>query len=173
MFQITNSHCCLELIHLCIATNKLYRLRTVDAKILHIIQELNPCIVLEADTTSLNGIEYFCSMETKHRSISKASRRYAFILYCKSMCCIIDNLQSILFSNTINFLYITHVAINMYRNDCHCVIRNQIFKFLCINRVIIFFNITENWNQSISNNRMCRGSKSKWSGNNLATLRQI
>ena len=63
------------------------------------------------------------------------------------------------FCNAINFFHIAHIAINMYRNNSHCVICDQIFKFLCINRIVIFFDITEYRYQTVSNNRMCCGKQ--------------
>ena len=145
----------------------------MNAEVLLIIQQLNPAVVFETNCTTLNSVEHFCGMETKHRRIAEASRRHAFILYSKSMGGIIDYFQSILFCNSINFLYITEISINMYWHNCNSTIRNKILNFCNINGIIFFINITKYWYQPVSDNSMRSRSKCEWCSNYFSTLRQI
>ena len=145
----------------------------MDAKILLVVQQLHPAIILKADCTALDSVEHLGSMEAKHRSIAKASGGHAFILHSKGMSCIVDYLQAVFLCNSINFLNIANVSIHMYWNDSYRAVSDKTLDLRRIHGIVSIVHITEHRYQPIANNRMSGRSKGKRRSDHLAALRQI
>ena len=173
MTQIANSHSRLELVHFGIAAYVLHRFRAVNAEVLHIVQQLHPIIILEADRAALDGIKNLCSVEAEHGGVPKAGRGHAFIPHAESVGSIVDNLQSMLLGDGLNGFHVAEVPVNMYRHNRRSAVGNQTFDSANINGVVLFVHITEDRHQPIAHNGMGGGGEGKGSSNDLPPLWQV
>ena len=173
MAQVTNSHRCLELIHFGVSADVCDFFRSVDAEIFQVVKLLCQAAVMIANRTALNGVEDLRRMEAVHGCIPEGSARLSLVCHAKCVRCIIDHLQVIFLRNSFDLFHITHVAVNMNRNDRTGLVCDQIFDFGDIHGVIFRIDVAEHRLQSVSHNCMRCRCKCKRCRNYLAALGKI
>ena len=141
--------------------------------ILLIVQQLNPAVVFKADRAAFDGVEHLGGMKAEHGSVSKARRGNAFILYCKGMRGVIDDLQAVFFCNSVDGLHVAEIAVYVHRHNRRRPICNEALYFGHVNGVVLLVYIAEHRHQTVPNDRMRGRGKSKRRGNHFAAIRQI
>ena len=113
-------------------------------------------------------MEHLRRMEAEAAHVTERCRALPLVLHAECMCSIIEHLELILVRDTLDFLHVADIAIDMHRHDRARPIRDQALDLRHIHREILRIHITEHRRQPVAHDGMRRRSKCERRRNDLA-----
>ena len=133
----------MKLCHFCICAKHLSILFSIHTKLADCRKLFTQCVIRKCKSSPFYRVKYFCCMKTEHRNITQICNIFSIDCFTKCMCCIIDHLQMMFFSNLFDLFVVANISINMNRYNCFCFFCDQIFDLIYIHCVICFIDITK------------------------------